>query len=591
MVNKTMSNLQKVTRVSNLKEATTISNSDVLLVETATETLKVTKENLLKEIDQQLNTKSDLNHTHSEYMTESSLNNKGLATETFVTNKITQEIEKTNAQLSKVESQLFNNHIDITSMKSEDDLDYTMAFSRAMELLEGKGGRIFVPQGTFFVEQIVMVSNVEIYGVGSSSVITQKNVEEKDMIILKDENQYKCKLTNLKLDGNKANQTTDNSIIKFDNQGVEIPYLIDHYHEVNSCVIENAKGDGVSFNGCREVFLNNLLVRKCNNGVYLNVSHDNKISNCTVSECSTGYHTVNSSTLRFVSCKSFYCGIGLKSDGGANSSYTSIETQSNELHGYVFLNTNNTNCVNVVSDSNGRLDKTGVGLLLDGCTNLSFNGVVRSQWEGSEKCLIEIKNTLKNVKVDVQCLIKNEKTIKLLETNGIANASVSVKINDIEIYNNNIVTNEVINSIADGKFSFFDKKEKVGITSTFSNNGVTQKINIESNDVSGMAEVGLVTHSIALKKGRKVSCSALFSGYQTNMFGKITVNFYNGDTWISAVGTDFNAIGKPNSSSLLVLEDVVIPDGINSIKVVFSNIVQNNHTGEFTITEPRIMIV
>jgi lysophospholipase L1-like esterase len=101
MVNKTMSNLQKVTRVSNLKEATTISNGDVLLVETATETLKVTKENLLKEINQQLNTKSDLSHTHNEYVTESSLNNKGLATETFVTNKITQEIEKTNAQLSK----------------------------------------------------------------------------------------------------------------------------------------------------------------------------------------------------------------------------------------------------------------------------------------------------------------------------------------------------------------------------------------------------------------------------------------------------------------------------------------------------------
>jgi phosphorylcholine metabolism protein LicD len=115
MVNKTMSNLQKVTRVSNLKEATTISNSDVLLVETATETLKVTKENLLKEINQQLNTKSDLSHTHSEYMTESSLNNKGLATETFVTNKITQEIEKTNAQLSADKQELQNQLLNETN--------------------------------------------------------------------------------------------------------------------------------------------------------------------------------------------------------------------------------------------------------------------------------------------------------------------------------------------------------------------------------------------------------------------------------------------------------------------------------------------
>ena len=74
--------------VSNLNELTTVSNSDVLLVETATETLKVTKGNLLKEVNEQLNAKSDSNHTHSEYVTESNLNNKGLATETFVTNKI-----------------------------------------------------------------------------------------------------------------------------------------------------------------------------------------------------------------------------------------------------------------------------------------------------------------------------------------------------------------------------------------------------------------------------------------------------------------------------------------------------------------------
>ena len=137
MVNKTMSNLQKVTRVSNLKEATTISNSDVLLVETATETLKVTKGNLLKEVNEELNAKSDANHTHDEYVTESELNSKGLATEMFVTNKIAeaqlgnnggnmdlsgyatteyvdQEVGKTNAQLSQV-----NNDLTIFNYKTQ----------------------------------------------------------------------------------------------------------------------------------------------------------------------------------------------------------------------------------------------------------------------------------------------------------------------------------------------------------------------------------------------------------------------------------------------------------------------------------------
>ncbi|MBP3909228.1 MAG: Ig-like domain-containing protein, partial [Turicibacter sp.] len=74
--------------VSNLNELTTAANSDVLLVETATETLKITKKNLLKEVNEQLNAKSDVTHDHSEYVTEGELNAKGLATETYVQEKI-----------------------------------------------------------------------------------------------------------------------------------------------------------------------------------------------------------------------------------------------------------------------------------------------------------------------------------------------------------------------------------------------------------------------------------------------------------------------------------------------------------------------
>ena len=69
--------------VSNLKEVTTVSNSDVLLVETSTETLKVTKGNLLKEVNEELNAKSDANHTHDEYVTESELNSKVLSYKKF----------------------------------------------------------------------------------------------------------------------------------------------------------------------------------------------------------------------------------------------------------------------------------------------------------------------------------------------------------------------------------------------------------------------------------------------------------------------------------------------------------------------------
>ena len=59
--------------VSNLKELTTVSDNDVLLVETETETLKVTKGNLLREVNEELNTKADVNHTHDGHLAPSRL--------------------------------------------------------------------------------------------------------------------------------------------------------------------------------------------------------------------------------------------------------------------------------------------------------------------------------------------------------------------------------------------------------------------------------------------------------------------------------------------------------------------------------------
>lgn len=74
--------------ISDLRELSTVSDNNVLVVETNAETFKVTKENLLKEVNEELNTKSNIKHTHDEYVTESELNTKGLATESFVGSEI-----------------------------------------------------------------------------------------------------------------------------------------------------------------------------------------------------------------------------------------------------------------------------------------------------------------------------------------------------------------------------------------------------------------------------------------------------------------------------------------------------------------------
>ena len=54
--------------ISDLRELSTVSDNNVLVVETNDETFKVTKENLLKEVNTRLNTKSNVKHIHHEYV-------------------------------------------------------------------------------------------------------------------------------------------------------------------------------------------------------------------------------------------------------------------------------------------------------------------------------------------------------------------------------------------------------------------------------------------------------------------------------------------------------------------------------------------
>ena len=75
--------------ISNLTEKTTVNDSDVLLVEDSVSTNKVTKANLLKEVNAKIPTKVSqltndsgyLKSVPEEYITETELSSKGFITE------------------------------------------------------------------------------------------------------------------------------------------------------------------------------------------------------------------------------------------------------------------------------------------------------------------------------------------------------------------------------------------------------------------------------------------------------------------------------------------------------------------------------
>lgn len=79
--------------VSELNAATTVANSDVLLVETSTETKKVTKENLLKEVNNSLSSTNAKVTTLEEKVDENHT-------------ELTKELEKTNTQLYEIANEV-----------------------------------------------------------------------------------------------------------------------------------------------------------------------------------------------------------------------------------------------------------------------------------------------------------------------------------------------------------------------------------------------------------------------------------------------------------------------------------------------------
>lgn len=284
MANKTMSNLQKVTRVSNLKEATTISNGDVLLVETATETLKVTKGNLLKEVNEELNAKSDANHTHDEYVTESELNSKGLATEMFVTNKIAeaqlgndggnmdlsgyatteyvdQEVGKTNAQLSQKQNHIdgllnLENNIETDSIKLNDvevELNNKLINVGRLQTsnVSFKNGKLKIQEGKLFSNGYFSLKNVKITEDTLKGYTIDANIVNIQDCVFENVAFQFINAKNIHISNCTFNVTVDNS--------TEIVGSVEFIHVVNSGnVLQNCTIDGNYFsnskNDCIDVF-------------------------------------------------------------------------------------------------------------------------------------------------------------------------------------------------------------------------------------------------------------------------------------------------------------------------------------------------
>lgn len=140
--------------------------------------------------------------------------------------------------------------------------DSTTAFQGAIDAVAtAGGGTVWVPTGTYLLTQIKMKSQVRLQGAGIGSILKSKTSNANAyMIVLDAISVTDTALSQLQLDGNKANQTT-NGLILYDQtaQGSG-----DWRHRFDHLWVRQAKNDGIHLKGdCRSGTMTNVYVGGC----------------------------------------------------------------------------------------------------------------------------------------------------------------------------------------------------------------------------------------------------------------------------------------------------------------------------------------
>lgn len=224
-----------------------------------------------------------------------------------------------------------------SSAKSKQGADYVcdgttdnVEINAAITALGSVGGKVLLSEGTFNVASTISVaaSNVTLEGQGHSTILKLISSGNTSVITVGNGNMSYIEsifIKNLKIDGNKANNTSGHGIF-FDRKVyysfIQNVHIIDttkdginiyatgttnncYCNEINSCKIENAGQDGI----------------------HVEYSHMNTITNCPTIYTSTRYgiYLQNSNSARLVNIRIAGAGqIGLYLNGNDNGQVINV---------------------------------------------------------------------------------------------------------------------------------------------------------------------------------------------------------------------------------------------------------------------------
>ena len=520
-----------------------------------------------------------------------------------------QEIKDINTKLNtninnieNITSQLGNNvkntptAINIKEYKYETETNYTKAFERVINNLGENGGAIFI-DGIIETDQIILDSNIKLFGNGKGSTLLQSKDSNKDFIIKKDVKVHNVQICDLNVMANELNNNITSGI-SFIGSTDRVPKIIDHYNIIENVYVSGFKKIGIEIRANRETNLNKCVVKYCDTGFYIKTS-DSNINNCSVSNCNIGYDIVPYE-LRLNNCKSFYNEIGFSIHDGHSIVMNNSTSQSDLQKAFDINNVRRIMSQNTILDSFGSPPelsyRKGKGIVLNNVVNAKINGTAKLEYSDSSEIIVEIAGHIENVNIDL--MYSNGKTYQPIFVNNIskvANANSSIKINNIEKYKIDLFKYDTLKSIIS---NCYDNS----VLQTFHNDftyiskfdGENMTIEINSNTTDSIKEVQLSTENHInisnLPTNSMLGMYCCFKEISENIKGVLGMNFYDSNkALLKQVTKKFDA---SNLTQEAYYSGIEIPENTNYIKYKFAiNSNANQSVGKIVFNNPKICLV
>ena len=201
--------------------------------------------------------------------------------------------------------------------------DSTTAIQNAINSLRGKGGTVYFPNGVYLVSNLIVnFSFVRLLGQSRHAILKLKNNSNNNVLsILGIQTSY-CAIENLRIDGNKANNTLGNGLY-IEHNSTQPNYnppnlptdMYDARHVIDNVLIENCADNGIyiadydpviSGSGVRELYVNKVHIGYCGKTGLLSYAMDSIFNEITSHHSPRGIYIGGGNT-KWSNIKTFWC--------------------------------------------------------------------------------------------------------------------------------------------------------------------------------------------------------------------------------------------------------------------------------------------